>query len=269
MTDKNGNIRWSTQYHPFGALRSEFVWQAENNLRFPGQYHDRSTGLYYNMFRHYRPDLGRYLTPDRIGLAGGINLYGYAGQNPINYIDPWGLYGWREFEHDAAHFWIGVGDVASLGITKWIRSTDWYGGDHYTNTCSSAYKIGEWAGFVASSLAGMGGGVRISLGRAARYAKLGSKASGLEFSHWIPVRYLQELGLKRLLGRSVWNGNYVSAIRHAMSDPYRMLQGWNKAMKWSRAIQQWVRIPLPFKGLLMGTSYGAFGMWLNEDGDND
>jgi|GEM_PF-6780445 len=59
--------------------------------RFPGQYHDRSTDLYYNQFRHYRPDLGRYMTPDPIGLAGGLNLYGYAGQNPINYVDALGL----------------------------------------------------------------------------------------------------------------------------------------------------------------------------------
>ena len=71
MTDKNGNIRWRTNYRPFGTVFREYVWQAENNLRFPGQYHDRSTDLYYNMYRHYRPDLGRYTTPDPIGLAGG------------------------------------------------------------------------------------------------------------------------------------------------------------------------------------------------------
>jgi len=65
-----------------------------NNLRFPGQYHDRPTGLYYNQFRHYRPYLGRYLTPDPIGLAGGLNLYGYAGQNPVSRLD---LLGLRDF----------------------------------------------------------------------------------------------------------------------------------------------------------------------------
>ena len=83
MTDVNGNVRWRATYEVCGKLESEAVWEAENNVRFPGQYHDRSTGLHYNMFRHYRPDLGRYLTPDPIGLAGGINLYGYAGQNGV------------------------------------------------------------------------------------------------------------------------------------------------------------------------------------------
>ncbi len=41
--------------------------------------------------RYYNPQTGRYLRPDPTGLAGGINLYGYAAQNPINYIDPLGL----------------------------------------------------------------------------------------------------------------------------------------------------------------------------------
>ena len=31
------------------------------------------------------------LTPDPIGISGGLNMYSYAGQNPINYTDPWGL----------------------------------------------------------------------------------------------------------------------------------------------------------------------------------
>ena len=103
-------------YGALGRLRSEFVWQAENNLRFPGQYHDRSTGLYYNMFRHYRPDLGRYTTPDRIGLAGGTNLYGYAGQNPINNVDPMGLW------EISGRLYIGGG----IGFSFGSNSSNWF-----------------------------------------------------------------------------------------------------------------------------------------------
>jgi RHS repeat-associated protein len=61
------------------------------NLRFPGQYADDETGLYYNWHRYYDPDTGRYLTPDPIGLAGGINPFLYCLNNPIIRSDPKGL----------------------------------------------------------------------------------------------------------------------------------------------------------------------------------
>ena len=264
MTDQNHNIRWSATLEPFGKLSSEFVWQAEQNLRFPGQYHDRSTELYYNMYRHYRPDLGRYLTPDPIGLAGGINLYNYAGQNPINEIDPYGLYSWGEFGYDAAQFAVGFGDVVSLGITKIVRSTELYGGDYFTDVCSDAYRIGEWAGFAASTLTGLTGGVRMSLSRSARYWKLGSTRSGLEFSHWFPTRYFKKLGLARFDRYTIWNGNYVSPWVHSMQDLIKGYSGITRSMKWAWPLRQWSRLPLPYKGALFGASWGTFGMWMNE-----
>ena len=57
----------------------------------PGQYYDAETGLHYNWHRYYDPETGRYLTPDPIGLAGGINPFLYAEANPVSYIDPEGL----------------------------------------------------------------------------------------------------------------------------------------------------------------------------------
>lgn len=58
-------------------------------------YEDQETGLYYNWHRYYSPKEGRFITSDPIGLAGGLNTYGYGNQNPLRYIDPDGL-DWRE-----------------------------------------------------------------------------------------------------------------------------------------------------------------------------
>jgi RHS repeat-associated protein len=94
LTDADGNIVWRARYATWGKLVFENVTGIapdgfEQNLRMQGQYHDRETGLYYNTFRYYDCDTGRFTTEDPIGLLGGINLYQYA-PNPLGWIDPWG-----------------------------------------------------------------------------------------------------------------------------------------------------------------------------------
>jgi RHS repeat-associated protein len=81
---------WSADYLPFGE--AAVTGTQEVYSRFPGQYYDEETGLYYNYFRDYDPSLGRYLQSDPIGLQGGLNTYGYVGGNPLKYIDPLGLF---------------------------------------------------------------------------------------------------------------------------------------------------------------------------------
>ena len=58
---------------------------------YAGQYYDQETELHYNYHRYYDAQTGRYLSPDPIRLAGGINLFVYALDNPVNLIDPFGL----------------------------------------------------------------------------------------------------------------------------------------------------------------------------------
>jgi RHS repeat-associated protein len=61
------------------------------NLRFPGQYADSETGLFYNYYRSYQATQGRYTQNDPIGLGGGMNRFGYVGGNPLSKTDPKGL----------------------------------------------------------------------------------------------------------------------------------------------------------------------------------
>jgi RHS repeat-associated protein len=90
MTDAEGQIVWQAKYRAWGAVEKLVVNEVEQNLRFQGQYFDVETGLHYNTFRYYDPEIGRFTTQDPIGLAGGFNLYGYC-RNPTAWIDPLGL----------------------------------------------------------------------------------------------------------------------------------------------------------------------------------
>jgi RHS repeat-associated protein len=90
LTDDTATISWKAFYKPFGEAVIS-VSTVENPFRYPGQYYDQETGLHYNWNRYYDPKTGRYLTPDPIGLDGGINLFPYVKNNPVNWIDPEGL----------------------------------------------------------------------------------------------------------------------------------------------------------------------------------
>ena len=91
LTDANGKILWECSFQLWGKRIHEIEHEPiEQNLRYQGQYLDRETGLHYNTFRYYDPDIGRFTQPDPIGLLGGLNLYQYA-PNGLTWIDPFGL----------------------------------------------------------------------------------------------------------------------------------------------------------------------------------
>ena len=89
LTDSSGKTVWQAIYRSWGSIENLIVDEVEQSLRFQGQYFDEETKLHYNTFRFYDPEVGRYLTQDPIGLAGGINIYFY-GSNPVQNIDPLG-----------------------------------------------------------------------------------------------------------------------------------------------------------------------------------
>jgi RHS repeat-associated protein len=90
MLNSSGQVVWSANISIYGELRNLTGNRYACPFRWPGQYEDSETGLYYNRFRYFDPSLGQYLNQDPAGLRGGTALYSYV--RDTNYwIDPWGL----------------------------------------------------------------------------------------------------------------------------------------------------------------------------------
>ena len=88
-----GEAVWTAEYEAWGRIRNETVsdgLKANIPFRFQGQYYDEESGLHYNRFRYYDPEIGRFVSQDPIGFAGSDNFYEYA-PNPIRWVDPYGL----------------------------------------------------------------------------------------------------------------------------------------------------------------------------------
>jgi RHS repeat-associated protein len=90
IEDDRGEVVWSAKIDPYGRVTVDPASTIKMPLRFPGHYHDEETGLHYNRFRYYSPELGRYLQSDPLGIAGGLNLYAYSA-TPLNMVDLDGL----------------------------------------------------------------------------------------------------------------------------------------------------------------------------------
>jgi len=92
MTDKDGNLLWFGNYTGWGRLKEEtkVTDSTYQPFRLQNQYADRETGLHYNLFRYYEPDVGRFVNQDPIKLLGGDNLYAFA-PNTQDWLDPLGL----------------------------------------------------------------------------------------------------------------------------------------------------------------------------------
>ena len=104
------------------------------NFRFPGQYFDDESKLNYNYFRSYQAGQGRYSQSDPIGLAGGLNRFGYAETNPVSFIDADGLVASRDP-------WFGYG--GDKGFKDWWHGQKpYYGGQDIPNkeVCDNLYK---------------------------------------------------------------------------------------------------------------------------------
>uniref|UniRef100_UPI0020C6486E RHS repeat-associated core domain-containing protein n=1 Tax=Pectobacterium polaris TaxID=2042057 RepID=UPI0020C6486E len=103
LCSEEGEVHWRGEQGLWGSHREErrpiplrrYLGDAANEevyceLRYQGQLYDAETGLYYNRHRYYDAESGQYLSPDPIGILGGIRPQGYV-HNPLEWVDPLGL----------------------------------------------------------------------------------------------------------------------------------------------------------------------------------
>jgi len=86
MTDASGTVVARYDYDPFGRSTT-VIGTNKPDFNFTGLYQHAKSGLDLATYRAYDPDLGRWLSRDPIGEIGGLNLYSYSLDDPVNLID--------------------------------------------------------------------------------------------------------------------------------------------------------------------------------------
>ena len=94
LTNTSGGVAQRYNYDAFGNITSGAPTVTQS-YTYTAREYDPETGLYFYRARYYDPKAGRFLTRDPISFAGGdVNLYAYVLNNPVNKIDPIGLWDW-------------------------------------------------------------------------------------------------------------------------------------------------------------------------------
>ncbi len=202
LVDATGAIRAQYEYDPYGNqvkisgdLDSDFTWA--------GYFHHAASGLDLALLRAYSPSLGRWLNRDPINMEGGLNLYGYAGGNPVNTTDPTGTKDWVDKGLQVTNDVIaGFADTVSFGATKYARpwlAKHLWGTEDTTDICSGSYMFGQVLGVAHSIVTGKVAANAVKSG-AASGTLLGGRVE--QFGRWwYGSTTMVGKGLGKLTGR--------------------------------------------------------------------
>ena len=159
LADANGNLVARYAYDAWGNLLEADVAVsdlADNRYLFQGREYSHVTGLYNFRLRWYDPATGRWLSKDPIGISGGLNLYAFCGDDPVNYVDPLGLCNDEGPGVGRTIASIGVGFIPFVGsvqsVVELISGYDYITGE---TTSRGLAAVGIVAGIVPGGKGGL------------------------------------------------------------------------------------------------------------------
>ncbi|MGE4211745.1 MAG: RHS repeat-associated core domain-containing protein, partial [Oligoflexales bacterium] len=211
ITDTSGNVTTEQVNLPYGTALTTESSGAISNRRFTSYDRSATTGMDYAINRFYNSAQGRFTQVDPIGMAAAsledpqtLNLYGYCGNDPVNHVDPDGLFfkklfGWVG---KAFKFLFKVAAIALFVVAMvllptmiaaggfWLASGAWFGWGSWAGLMGAAGlaglagwhngKLGDFAGAFLGTL-GKGGNFRtpsINPGAIEQYFQRGGRGTG-------------------------------------------------------------------------------------------
>ena len=182
VADASGAVVKKIKYDTFGNVLDDTNVSFELPFGFAGGLHDRDTGLVHFGFRDYDPDVGRWTAKDPIFFGGGsTDLYGYCLNDPVNLVDPDGLYLTYSQQFTVSVIG-GVGSAIGtvLGGPFWGAVGGAFAGSLATWAMPCATRADAFNGFITGAVAGLtGGGVATLLEGTMMHSMRASTISGL------------------------------------------------------------------------------------------
>ncbi|MFO1451087.1 MAG: RHS repeat-associated core domain-containing protein [Opitutaceae bacterium] len=149
LSDGSGAVKGTALYGPWGEDAGT-TGEVPEWFRFHGQWGAQtdSNGLVLMGARYYHPGMRRFVSPDPIGLAGGMNSYAFVENNPISFVDPSGL-------------WVGVDDAIFSAGGALVGVLGQAAGDAITSIANGKLQVSGWEDYAGSAVGGAAGGEAI------------------------------------------------------------------------------------------------------------